>query len=375
MVGFNAVSLVGPELDNIAQAVENGRLCGDGEFTQACQGEIERTIGSGRALLTHSCTAALELSAILTELAPDDEVIMPSFTFVSTANAIVLRGAVPVFVDIDVATRNIDPTLIEAAITPRTRAIVVVHYAGVPADMDQINAIAERHRLFVIEDAAQAYGSTYKGRPCGALGDIGCFSFHETKNVISGEGGAIVVQDKARFERAEMIWEKGTNRKQFLRGAVDKYTWQDVGSSYLPSELIAAFLLPQLRAARQINGRRLEIWERYHAAFASLHQRGLIERPAIPDYAQHNAHMYYILPTEQGRRDALITALHNKEIGAAFHYVPLHSAPAGRKFARTGSDMNITDHTSENLVRLPLHTALGDEQQERAIEAVLRFFE
>lgn len=371
-IPFNRPYMTGRELDYIAEAHANGHLAGDGVFTKRCHAWLERTTGASRALLTHSCTAALEMAALLLDLEPGDEVIMPSFTFVSTANAFVLRGAVPVFVDIRADTLNIDERLIEAAITPRTRAICVVHYAGVGCEMDAIEAIAARHGIAIVEDAAQGILATYRGRPLGAIGALGALSFHETKNIISGEGGALLVSDKRFVERAEMIREKGTNRAQFFRGQVDKYTWVDVGSSYLPSEILAAFLAAQIEEAGTITTRRLAIWDQYHAAFAALETAGRLRRPVVPAHCSHNAHMYYVLLDDLDTRTRFIASLKAKDIHPVFHYVPLHSAPAGRKYGRASGDLAVTERTSECLVRLPLW--LPDLDQARVIDAVEAFF-
>ena len=371
-IPFNKPYMTGRELDYIAEAHANGHLSGDGPFTKRCNAWLETTTGARRALLTHSCTAALEMSALLLDLEPGDEVIMPSFTFVSTANAFVLRGAVPVFVDIRADTLNIDENLIEAAITPKTRAICVVHYAGVGCEMDAILAIAAQHRIAVVEDAAQGILSTYRGKPLGAIGALGALSFHETKNIIAGEGGALLVNDERFVERAEIIREKGTNRAQFFRGQVDKYTWVDVGSSYLPSEILAAFLAAQIEDAGRITAERLAIWERYHAALAPYEARGLLRRPIVPAHCRHNAHMYYVLLADLATRTRFIEALRGAGIHPVFHYVPLHSAPAGRRYGRTSGDLAITDRVSDSLVRLPLW--LPDLDQARVIEAVEAFF-
>lgn len=360
-IPFNRPFLVGSEIENIRQAHANGHLSGDGPYTKRCNAWLEANIGCEKALLTHSCTAALEMAAILLDLKPGDEVIMPSFTFVSTANAFVLRGAIPVFVDIRPDTLNIDENLIEAAITTRTKAICVVHYAGVACEMDPIMAIAQRHGLKVVEDAAQGIFSTYKGRPLGSIGDLAALSFHETKNVISGEGGALLINDPALVERAEIIREKGTNRSRFFRGQVDKYTWVDIGSSYLPSELIAAFLAAQLEHAGEITARRLAIWDRYHAWAAPLEALGMVRRPVIPANCTHNAHMYYLLLAGLEDRTAFIERMKAAGIGTVFHYIPLHSSPAGEQFARTPGPMPHTDMASARLVRLPLWVGLEDE--------------
>lgn len=369
-IPFNKPYMTGKELWYIAQAHALGNLAGDGSFTKKCNGWLEARTGTHKALLTHSCTAALEMAAILADLQPGDEVIMPSYTFVSTANAFVLRGAVPVFVDIRRDTLNIDETKIEAAITERTRAIVPVHYAGVGCEMDSIMAIARRHGLLVIEDAAQGIMATYKGRPLGSIGHLGCLSFHETKNIISGEGGALLVNDPALAERAEIIREKGTNRSQFFRGQVDKYTWVDVGSSYLPSELIAAFLWAQMEEADEITRRRLAIWSNYHQWLEGLERGGKLRRPMIPRECVHNAHMYYILLPDLATRTALIDALKRHEIHPVFHYVPLHSAPCGLKHGRTHGDLTVTEDIADRLLRLPLWLGL-EPQQTRVIERLL----
>ena len=371
-IPFNRPYMTGRELDYIAKAHANGHLSGDGPFTKRCNDWLERTTGARRALLTHSCTAALEMAALLLDLEPGDEVIMPSFTFVSTANAFVLRGAVPVFVDIRADTLNLDETLIEAAITPRTRAICVVHYAGVGCEMDAIAQIAARHGLAVVEDAAQGILATYRGRPLGSIGALGALSFHETKNLISGEGGALLVNDPRFIERAEIIREKGTNRSQFFRGEVDKYTWVDVGSSYLPSEILAAFLAAQIDEAERITRERLAIWDRYHAALAPLEAAGSLRRPVVPADCKHNAHMYYVLTQDLAERTRFIEALRNTGVHPVFHYVPLHSAPAGRRFGRTAGDLDATNDASDRLVRLPLW--LPDMDQSRVIDAVEAFF-
>lgn len=370
-IPFNKPYMTGKELWYISQAHANGHLAGDGEFTRRCNGWLENYVGCNKALLTHSCTAALEITAILADLEAGDEVIMPSYTFVSTANAFVLRGAVPVFVDIRADTLNIDETRLEAAITDRTKAIVVVHYAGVACEMDAILALARKHDLLVIEDNAQGLGSRYKGRPLGSIGDLAAVSFHETKNIISGEGGALLVNSPRFTERAEMVREKGTNRSQFFRGEVDKYTWVDIGSSYLPSDLVAAFLWAQMEEADQITQRRLDLWNTYHQWFASLEQEGKVRRPVIPPECQHNAHMYYLLLPDFERRQAFIQALREKGIGSVFHYVPLHDSPVGRQFCRASGELNNTREFSERLVRLPLWLGL-DQCQVSVIEEVVK---
>lgn len=353
-VPFNRPHVTGKELEYVTEAVERSHLSGDGVFTKRANAWLADYIGSKSALLTHSCTAALEMAALLADIEPGDEIIMPSYTFVSTANAFVLRGGVPVFVDIREDTLNIDERLIEAAITPKTRAIVAVHYAGVSCEMDAIGEIARRHGLIVIEDAAQAIGSRYKGRRLGSIGELGALSFHETKNVISGEGGALLVNDERLCERAEIIREKGTNRSNFLRGTVDKYTWVDVGSSYLPSEIIAAFLWAQLEDIEALLSHRLQLWDEYHRLLEPLEASGILRRPIVPDHCEHNAHLYYVLLSDAEQRDRVLADLRANGIGGLFHYVPLHSAAAGRRFARTHGELDRTDDLSARLVRLPL---------------------
>jgi dTDP-4-amino-4,6-dideoxygalactose transaminase len=375
MIPFNKPYMTGKELWYISQAHHRGMLAGDGHFTRQCHAWLETQTGCRKALLTHSCTAALEMAALLADIGPGDEVIMPSYTFVSTANAFVLRGGVPVFVDIRPDTLNLDEAQIEAAITPRTRVIVPVHYAGVACEMDTIMAIARRHNLLVVEDAAQGVMAAYKGRPLGAIGDLGCLSFHETKNIISGEGGALLINNEQFAERAEIIREKGTNRSQFFRGMVDKYTWVDMGSSYLPGELIAAFLVAQMEEAETITRARLSLWDTYHAAFATLEAEGRLRRPVIPVDCRHNAHMYYLLVADLAERTALIAALKAQGILAVFHYVPLHSAPAGQRYGRTVGALPVTAGLSDRLVRLPLWVGLDqDGGQERVIKSVFEFF-
>ena len=370
LIPFNKPYMTGKELWNIAQAHAKGHLAGDGSFTKLCNQWIEQRTGSNKALLTHSCTAGLEMAALLADVGPGDEVIMPSYTFVSTANAFVLRGAVPVFVDIRPDTLNLDEKRIEAAITDKTRAIVPVHYAGVGCEMDTIMAIAAKHKLLVIEDAAQALMSSYKGRPLGAIGDLGAISFHETKNIISGEGGALLVNNDRYAERAEIIREKGTNRALFFRGQVDKYTWVDVGSSYLPGEIIAAFLWAQMEDAEVITRRRVAMWNNYHQWFEEAERAGKLRRPIVPAHCTHNAHMYYILLPDLAARTAVIAKLRAAEVQTVFHYIPLHSAPAGRKFARTHGEMMVTDDIADRLLRLPMYAGL-EERQAEAIRIVL----
>lgn len=358
-VPFNKPFMTGKELGYIAEAHANNVVAGDGIFTRRCQEWLEQKTGCSMALLTHSCTAALEMAAILADIQPGDEVIMPSYTFVSTANAFVLRGGVPVFVDIRTDTLNIDESLIEAAITTRTKAIVPVHYAGVGCEMDTIMAIAEQYHLLVIEDAAQGVQANYRGQPLGSIGHLGCYSFHETKNIISGEGGALLINDPAFSERAEMIREKGTNRSKFFRGQVDKYTWIDVGSSYLPSEITAAFLWAQMEEADCITAQRLTIWESYHATFEPLGRVRRLRRPIIPNSCGHNAHMYYLLLRNLEDRTQFINAMRDQGVNCVFHYVPLHNSPYGQKVARIHGDLTITEELADRLVRLPLWVGLN----------------
>ena len=369
---FNKPFIIGNELEYIADAVAQGHLSGDGGYTKKCHRWLEEKLGTCRALLVHSCTAALEMAAILCDIRPGDEVIMPSYTFVSTANAFVLRGGVPVFVDIRTDTLNMDENLIEAAITPRTRAIVPVHYAGVPCEMELIMDIARRHDLLVVEDAAQSLLSTYKGRALGSIGHFGCLSFHETKNIISGEGGALLVNDELFVKRAEIIREKGTNRSQFFRGEVDKYTWVDIGSSYLPGELVSAFLYAQLEQAEKITVKRCHICAAYTAQLAPLQQAGKLRLPQIDGAG--NGHMFYVILDSMDTRTKLIAHLKAQDILPVFHYVPLHSSPAGRQYGRTGSDMTVTDDLSERLLRLPLYYEMGDKDIGRVSSAIIGFF-
>ena len=369
-IPFNRPYATGNELAYLTEAQRQGHLSGDGSFTRRCHQWIEQRTGCVKALLTQSCTSALDLAALLLDLEPGDEIIMPSFTFVSTANAFVLRGAVPVFVDIREDTLNLDEKLIEAAITPRTRAIVPVHYAGVSCEMDRIAAIAARHNLAIVEDAAQGVMAGYKGRPLGAIGDIGCFSFHETKNIISGEGGSLLVNDGDLVQSAEIMREKGTDRGRFFRGEVDKYTWQDVGSSFLPSEITAAFLWAQLEQAERITAERIAIWRRYHEMLAPLEQRGVLRRPVIPPDCQHNGHIYYILLETAEDRARALAELNRNGVNAVFHYVPLHTSPAGMRFGRSAGELTMTTSQSERLIRLPMWLGLSESQQQRACEAL-----
>lgn len=373
MISFNKPHMTGRELFYISQAHANGMLAGDGPFTKRCQQWLEQRTGCSKALLTHSCTAALEMTALLLDIQPGDEIIMPSYTFVSTANAFVLRGGVPVFVDIREETLNLDERLIEAAITPRTKAIVPVHYAGVACVMDTIMEIAWRHGLKVVEDAAQGVMAAYKGRPLGSIGDLGAYSFHETKNVISGEGGALLVNDEKLVLRAEIIREKGTDRSRFFRGEVDKYTWQDVGSSFLPGELTAAFLKAQLEEAEAITKDRLISWARYHESLEGLEAKGVIRRPIVPDNCQHNAHMYYVLLAPSIDRTKLIFDLKSEGVSSVFHYVPLHLSPAGKKYGRISGSMNVTERQSERLIRLPMWVGLTSEEQGYVVDRLEKF--
>lgn len=371
-IPFNWPHMTGKELYYIAEAHFNGCLAGDGPFTKRCHGWLEQRTGSNKALLTHSCTAALEMAALLLDIQPGDEIIMPSYTFVSTANAFVLRGGVPVFVDIREDTLNLNECLIEPAITPRTRGIVPVHYAGVACEMDSIMAIAKRHGLKVIEDAAQGVMAMYKGRALGSIGDLGAYSFHETKNVISGEGGALLVNDPELALRAEIIREKGTDRSRFFRGEVDKYTWQEVGSSFLPGELISAFLWAQLEEADRITKERLATWQHYHNLLEPLESKGILRRPIVPKGCQHNAHMYYVLLAPEIDRQKVLDEFKLNDIGAVFHYVPLHSSPAGQRYGRIHGMLDMTNRQSERLVRLPLWIGLNEAQQNQIVEILAK---
>ena len=373
MIPFNKPSIVGNEIRFIRDAVRRGQLAGDGYYTQRCNEIIENLTESPKALLTHSCTAALEMAAILCDLGPGDEVIMPSFTFVSTANAVALRGAVPVFVDIDPVSLTINPESVAEAVTPKTKAIFAVHYAGFPAEMDALTEIARQHDLLVVEDAAQALTSRYRKSAVGSLGDLAAFSFHETKNIISGEGGALTINRPDLFERAEVIREKGTNRSQFFRGQVDKYTWTDIGSSYLPGELIASYLCAQLESAQAITARRLANFNHYMDAFEHLPHEGLARLPAVPPHCEGNGHMFYLVLPDASQRADFIAYMKERGINTPFHYVPLHSSPAGLQHGRSAGSMEVTDRISGTLVRLPMFFDLGSEIEE-VIEAVLAFF-
>lgn len=372
-VPFNKPRISTKEHEYVTQALAGGGLAGDGEFTRKCHKQLTNITGCANVLLTHSCTAALEMAALLLDLQPGDEVIMPSYTFVSTANAVVLRGAVPVFIDIRADCFNLDERLIEAAITERSKAIYVVHYAGVSCDLDYIMALAGRYELKVIEDAAQGIGAVYKGRHLGTIGDFGALSFHATKNIQAGEGGALLINDPHYLAAAEIMREKGTNRKNFLRGEVDKYTWVGMGSSYLPADLIAAYLLAQLEDIDLITKARLALWHRYHDLLAELERKSYLRRPIIPSYADHNAHIYPILlPTTQ-QRDNLLTLFKQHGIQTAFHYIPLHATPAGIKYGKISSDMTITDQVAGCILRLPLFAGLQIAQQDKVIEVLQDF--
>lgn len=374
MINFNVPPYTGKEMEYIKKAVENQKICGDGEFTKKCNAWIEEKTGTTKCLLTTSCTHATELAALLADIKEGDEVIMPSYTFVSTADAFVLRGAKAVFVDIRPDTMNIDETKIEAAITEKTKAIVPVHYAGVACEMDTIMEIAKRHNLVVIEDAAQGIMSTYKGKALGTIGDYGCFSFHETKNYSMGEGGALLIRDGAKVEDAEIMREKGTNRSKFFRGQIDKYTWVNYGSSYLPSDMNAAYLYAQLEMAEEINDARLSVWNRYYEGLKELKDEGKIELPYIPEGCVHNAHMFYIKAKDLEERSALISFLKENGILSVFHYIPLHSAPAGLKYGEFRGEDEYTTKESERLARLPMYYGLTMEQVDYIISKVKEFY-
>ena len=375
MIDFNVPPFTGREMDYIRQAVENHKICGDGMFTKKCSRWMEETFSAKHVLLTTSCTHALEMAAVLCDIRPGDEVILPSYTFVSTADAFVQRGANLVFVDIRPDTMNIDETLIEDAITEKTKAIAVVHYAGVSCAMDEIMDIARRHNRKVVEDAAQGVCAYYKGKALGTIGDYGCYSFHETKNFSMGEGGAVLFQDDSVLEEAEIIREKGTNRSKFFRGQIDKYTWVDYGSSYLPSDMNAAYLWAQLEVADAINADRMASWEYYDRELKGLAEKGYIEQPFVPEYAKHNAHMYYIKVKDQEERAKLIDFLHERGVHTVFHYVPLHSAPAGRKFGRFHGEDRYTTKESERLLRLPMYYQLSEKDREHVAASIKEFYE
>lgn len=374
-IPFNWPYKTGKELYYIAESQLNGHLAGDGAFTKLCHAWLEKRTACSKALLTHSCTAALEMMALLLDIQPGDEIIMPSYTFVSTANAFVLRGGLPVFVDIRNDTLNLDENLIEVAITPRTRAIVIVHYAGVACEMDKIMSIARRYNLDVVEDAAQGVMSSYKGKALGSIGTLGAFSFHETKNIISGEGGALLINNPEMSLQAEIIREKGTNRSQFIQGKVDKYTWHDAGSSFLPSEINAAFLWAQLQEADFITQKRIAIWDYYHKKLELLESRGFLRRPVVPSECKHNAHMYYILLSPKIDREQVLNQLKRNNVNAVFHYVPLHSSPAGKRYGRPHGELQVTNTLSARIIRLPLWVGLSYEQQDKIVEILEIYFE
>ena len=374
MISFNVPPYAGKEMEYIKDAISSRKICGDGAYTKKCNAWIEEKTGVRKALLTTSCTTATEMAAILAGIGPGDEVIMPSYTFVSTANAFVLRGAKVVFVDIRPDTMNIDEKLIENAITEKTKAIVPVHYAGVGCEMDTILDIAKRHGLIVIEDAAQGVMSTYKGKALGTIGEMGVYSFHETKNYSMGEGGAILLRDEDHCEEAEIIREKGTDRSKFLRGQVDKYSWVSAGSSYLPSELNAAYLWAELEVAEEINNDRLASWNRYYEGLKDLQDKGVIELPVIPEECEHNAHMFYVKAADIEERTALIQYLKEHDVQAVFHYVPLHSAPAGAKFGRMAGEDRYTTKESSRLLRLPMYYGLTEEDTAKVIDTIHGFY-
>lgn len=374
MISFNIPPYTGKEIDYIKEAVASQKICGDGQFTKKCSAWMEERTGSSKVLLTTSCTHATEMAAMLSNIQPGDEVIMPSYTFVSTADAFVLRGAKAVFVDIRPDTMNIDERLIEDAITEKTKAIVPVHYAGVGCKMDKIMEIAQKHNLLVIEDAAQGVMSTYKGKALGTIGNFGCYSFHETKNYSMGEGGALLIRNKEDVEQAEIIREKGTNRSKFFRGQIDKYTWVEAGSSYLPSELNAAYLYAQLELADEINNNRLASWNRYYEGLKKLKDEGIIELPVIPEDCTHNAHMFYIKNRDLDERTEFMSYMKENGVGCVFHYIPLHSAPAGLKYGRFNGEDKYTTKESERLARLPLYYNLTEEDQEKVIDTIYKFY-
>ncbi len=374
MINFNVPPCADKAMDYIRECVKNEKICGDGAYTAKCSRWIEERTGTAKCLLTTSCTHATELAALLTDVQPGDEVIMPAYTFVSTANAFVLRGAVPVFVDIRPDTMNIDEKLIEAAVTDKTRAIAPVHYAGVACEMDTIMDIAERHHLAVIEDAAQGVLSSYKGKALGTIGDFGAFSFHETKNYSMGEGGALLIRNEKDIEEAEILREKGTNRSKYYRGQIDKYTWMNYGSSYLPSDMNAAYLYAQLEIADEINNARLACWNRYRENLTSLAEAGKIDLPVIPEGCVHNAHMFYIKAADIEERSRLIAYLKEKGILSVFHYIPLHTSPAGLRFGRFHGEDKYTTRESERLARLPMYYGLTLEQVDEICDAVKRFY-
>ncbi len=374
MINFNVPPYVGTEMKYIEEAIQNHKICGDGKFTRLCNEWIEKQTGAQKVLLTTSCTHATEMAAILANIKAGDEVIMPAYTFVSTADAFVLRGAKVVFVDINPKTMNMDENLIESAITEKTRAIVPVHYAGVACEMDKIMEIANKYNLLVIEDAAQGMMSTYKGKALGTIGDYGCYSFHETKNYSMGEGGALLIRDEKNVENAEIIREKGTNRSKFFRGQIDKYTWVEAGSSYLPSEMNAAYLYAQLEVANRINQNRLSTWKRYYEGLKILEEQGKIELPYIPNYCEHNAHMFYLKANDLEERTKLISYLRENEIGCVFHYIPLHTSPAGKKYGRFCGEDKYTTKESERIMRLPMYYNIDQADVDIVIDKIIDFY-
>lgn len=374
MISFNKPPYVGEEIKYIEEAVKAQKICGDGQFTKKCNKWFEDKTGAAKVLLTTSCTHATELAALLLDIQPGDEVIMPAYTFVSTADAFVLRGATAVFVDINPKTMNIDENLIEDAITEKTKAIVPVHYAGVSCEMDKIMEIAKKHNLYVVEDAAQGVMSTYKGKALGTIGDYGCYSFHETKNYSMGEGGALLIRDGKNAELAEIIREKGTNRSKFFRGQIDKYTWVEAGSSYLPSDMNAAYLWAQLQKADEINENRLQSWNRYYEGLKDLEEAGKIELPYIPEYCEHNAHMFYIKAKDLEERSALISYLKENGVTAVFHYIPLHTAPAGKEYGRFHGKDKYTTKESERIIRLPMYYELDEQDAKKVMDLIHTFY-
>ena len=374
MISFNKPPYVGEEIKYIEEAVKAQKICGDGQFTKKCNKWFEDKTGAAKVLLTTSCTHATELAALLLDIQPGDEVIMPAYTFVSTADAFVLRGATAVFVDINPKTMNIDENLIEDAITEKTKAIVPVHYAGVSCEMDKIMEIAKKHNLYVVEDAAQGVMSTYKGKALGTIGDYGCYSLHETKNYSMGEGGALLIRDGKNAELAEIIREKGTNRSKFFRGQIDKYTWVEAGSSYLPSDMNAAYLWAQLQKADEINENRLQSWNRYYEGLKDLEEAGKIELPYIPEYCEHNAHMFYIKAKDLEERSALISYLKENGVTAVFHYIPLHTAPAGKEYGRFHGEDKYTTKESERIIRLPMYYELDEQDAKKVMDLIHTFY-
>jgi dTDP-4-amino-4,6-dideoxygalactose transaminase len=373
-IPFNRAYVTGAEFDYMREAIENAHLAGSGPFSRRCREWLEQAIGSRRVLLTHSCTGALEMSFTLAEIGPGDEVVMPSFSFVTAATAVVARGGTPVFVDVRPDTLCIDAELVARALSDQAKAVVPVHYAGVGCEMDGILELARAHDLVVVEDAAHGIGATAHGRPLGGTGELGTLSFHETKNVSCGEGGALLVNDEHFVERAEVVHEKGTDRQRFFRGQVDKYTWVDVGSSYVLSDLAAAYLWAQLERVEEITAMRHAIWESYHAALGSLEQEGQLRRPVVPEWCSHNAHTYYVLLEDSATRAALIEHLAERGISAVFHYVPLHSSPAGLRYGRASGDFSVTSSVSERLLRLPLWAGMSADEIDRVVDAVQTFF-